>query len=169
MGNIPYDQTEEQLSELFAQAGRVVDFRLVYDPELHKPKGYGFCQFEDAETAASAVRNLNGISVGGRTLRLDYGGGERKFDRHAGPPAGYRSAPPAPPAPPAPSMPPMPSWTPPQPPQSRPAPPPPVADQAATEAIRTTLSHMPPNQLLDILTQMRVRAPGVCAPVSGLC
>ncbi|KAG8825809.1 hypothetical protein FRC17_008518 [Serendipita sp. 399] len=45
--------------------------RLVFERGTGKPKGYGFCEYADHETAASAVRNLNGKEVGGRALRID--------------------------------------------------------------------------------------------------
>ncbi|CDO75095.1 hypothetical protein BN946_scf185010.g20 [Trametes cinnabarina] len=45
--------------------------RLVFDRDTGKPKGYGFCEFADHETAMSAVRNLNGQEIGGRPLRID--------------------------------------------------------------------------------------------------
>lgn len=62
---------EEQLIEVFKTVGQVVGFRLVFDRETGKPRGYGFCEFADHETAASAVRNLNNVDVGGRPLRID--------------------------------------------------------------------------------------------------
>ena len=46
-------------------------FKLVYDRETGKPKGYGFCEYKDQETALSAMRNLNGFEIAGRTLRVD--------------------------------------------------------------------------------------------------
>jgi cleavage stimulation factor subunit 2 len=49
----------------------IVSCRLVYDRETGKPKGYGFCEYKDQETALSAMRNLNGYEIGGRTLRVD--------------------------------------------------------------------------------------------------
>ncbi|KAJ3036657.1 hypothetical protein HDV00_002481 [Rhizophlyctis rosea] len=72
VGNIPYDLTEPQLIEIFNEVGPVVSFRLLFDRDSGKPKGYGFCTFQDADTAASAVRNLNGYDVGGRQLRIDF-------------------------------------------------------------------------------------------------
>jgi len=48
-----------------------VGFRLVFDRDTGKPKGYGFCEFADHETALSAVRNLNNYELGGRPLRID--------------------------------------------------------------------------------------------------
>ncbi|KAF9045242.1 hypothetical protein BJ165DRAFT_1415368 [Panaeolus papilionaceus] len=71
VGNVPYNMGEDQLIEVFKSVGQVVGFRLVFDRDTGKPKGYGFCEFADHETAASAVRNLNNTDVGGRPLRID--------------------------------------------------------------------------------------------------
>ncbi|KAG0165826.1 hypothetical protein DFQ28_007424 [Apophysomyces sp. BC1034] len=72
VGNIPFELTEEQLIDIFKEVGPVASFRLLFDRDTGRPKGYGFCEFYDAETAASAVRNLNEHDVGGRQLRVDY-------------------------------------------------------------------------------------------------
>uniref|UniRef100_A0A182NCV5 RRM domain-containing protein n=1 Tax=Anopheles dirus TaxID=7168 RepID=A0A182NCV5_9DIPT len=71
VGNIPYDATEEALKEIFCEVGLVLSMKLVYDRESGKPKGYGFCEYKDKETALSAMRNLNGYVFGGRPLRVD--------------------------------------------------------------------------------------------------
>lgn len=52
-------------------------FRLVYDRETGKPKGYGFCEYQDQETALSAMRNLNGREFSGRALRVDNAASEK--------------------------------------------------------------------------------------------
>jgi len=71
VGNIPYEATEEKLKDIFCEVGPVTSFKLVYDRETGKPKGYGFCEYKDQETALSAMRNLNGREIAGRTLRVD--------------------------------------------------------------------------------------------------
>ncbi|KAI0795523.1 hypothetical protein C8Q75DRAFT_746382 [Abortiporus biennis] len=71
VGNVPYNMGEEQLIDAFKSVGQVVGFRLVFDRDTGKPKGYGFCEFADHDTALSAVRNLNGQEIGGRPLRID--------------------------------------------------------------------------------------------------
>jgi len=71
VGNIPYEATEEKLKDIFSEVGAVASFKLVYDRETGKPKGYGFCEYKDQETALSAMRNLNGFEIAGRTLRVD--------------------------------------------------------------------------------------------------
>lgn len=71
IGNIPYEATEEKLKDIFSEVGPVISLKLVFDRESGKPKGYGFCEYKDQETALSAMRNLNGYEIGGRTLRVD--------------------------------------------------------------------------------------------------
>lgn len=71
VGNIPYEATEEKLKDIFSEVGPVISLKLVFDRESGKPKGYGFCEYKDQETALSAMRNLNGYEIGGRALRVD--------------------------------------------------------------------------------------------------
>lgn len=71
VGNIPYEATEEKLKDIFCEVGPVISLKLVFDRESGKPKGYGFCEYKDQETALSAMRNLNGYEIGGRALRVD--------------------------------------------------------------------------------------------------
>lgn len=54
--------------------------RLVYDRETGKPKGYGFCEYQDVETAQSAMRNLNNYDFNGRPLRVGVAAGEQSKD-----------------------------------------------------------------------------------------
>jgi len=58
--------------------------RLVYDRETGKPKGYGFCEYQDLETAQSAMRNLNNHDFNGRPLRVGVAAGEQTKDENRG-------------------------------------------------------------------------------------
>lgn len=40
--------TEEQIIRIFSTAGKVLNFRLVYDRETGRPKGFGFVEFPDS-------------------------------------------------------------------------------------------------------------------------
>jgi len=57
-------------------------YRLVYDRETGKPKGYGFCEYQDVETAQSAMRNLNNHDFNGRPLRVGVAAGEQTKDEN---------------------------------------------------------------------------------------
>lgn len=62
---------------IFRYSIHIFVFRLVYDRETGKPKGYGFCEYQDQETALSAMRNLNGREFSGRALRVDNAASEK--------------------------------------------------------------------------------------------
>ncbi|KAJ4766302.1 Cleavage stimulation factor subunit 2 [Rhynchospora pubera] len=56
--------------------------RLLHDKETGKPKGYGFCEYKDEETALSARRNLQGYEVKGRLLRVDFADDGKNKDKN---------------------------------------------------------------------------------------
>ncbi|PPQ76011.1 hypothetical protein CVT26_005115 [Gymnopilus dilepis] len=70
VGNLPYDVTEEEVIKVFKPVGKVKGFRLVFDKTTSRPKGFGFCEFQTAEAALSAVAILDDVSCGGRSLRV---------------------------------------------------------------------------------------------------
>ncbi|KAI1306987.1 Cleavage stimulation factor subunit 2 [Halotydeus destructor] len=47
-----------------------ISFRLVYDSLTGKPRGFGFCEFSDANEAECAIRNLNNEYFNGRKLTV---------------------------------------------------------------------------------------------------
>ena len=139
--------TEEQIIHIFGQVGQVLNFRLVYDNDTGKPKGFGFAEFADTDAAASAVRNLNNYEIMGRELRVDFSHVAGKDD---GAPSGY-NAQHAPPNPAATGyQPPVPGGLPPLPPGIDLQP-----NITCPDAISKTLSTLPAPQLLDILSQMK--------------
>ncbi|OTA69282.1 hypothetical protein K449DRAFT_321742 [Hypoxylon sp. EC38] len=152
VGNIPYGLSEEQITDIFGSAGKVLNFRLVYDRETGRPKGFGFAEYPDADSAASAVRNLNDYEIMGRKLRVDYStegrvDGDDSNSSSAIPAqptngASHAAAQPVP----AGSLPPLPP--------GKELPP----GISATDAISKTLNTLPPSQLLDILAQMKTFA-----------
>eukprot|EP01128_Nolandella_sp_AFSM9_P002053 TRINITY_DN12447_c0_g1_i1.p1 TRINITY_DN12447_c0_g1~~TRINITY_DN12447_c0_g1_i1.p1 ORF type:complete len:276 (+),score=62.84 TRINITY_DN12447_c0_g1_i1:29-829(+) len=84
VGNIPYDAHEEALIDIFKEVGPVVSFRLVFDKETGKPKGFGFCEYRDKQTALSAQRNLNGRDFNGRQLRVGFADNDSNKNNDAG-------------------------------------------------------------------------------------
>lgn len=124
----------------------------MYDKETGRPKGFGFAEFADADAAASAVRNLNDYDLMGRKLRVDWsnesGSGDNapsNRDHNAQPAVGMNGQPPAvpPPAQQSNTLGPLPPGV--------ELPP----NLTCPDAISRTLSTLPPDQLLDILSQMK--------------
>ncbi|XP_015127616.1 cleavage stimulation factor subunit 2 [Diachasma alloeum] len=71
VGNIPYRATEENLRDIFGDVGQIMSLKLVYDRETGRPRGFGFIEYKDQQTALKAIQNLNGFEIGGRVLRVD--------------------------------------------------------------------------------------------------
>lgn len=137
--------SEEQICDLFSRCGPVVSFRLVYDKETGRPKGFGFLEYTDVDAAAAAVRNLNEHDIMGRTLRVDYSNDNDKGSRPAGQDTGLALPQPGvlPVAGDSSTLPPLPPGT--EAPSGLPAP----------DAISRTMASIPAPQLLDILSQMK--------------
>ena len=71
VGNLSYNCTEDELREFFAQHGQVTSATLVMDRETGRPRGFGFVEFADAESAKKAIDATNGQEFGGRTLNVN--------------------------------------------------------------------------------------------------
>src|SRR5712692_11969621 len=55
VGNLSFQATEEDLRELFQQAGTVESVRIVTDQFTGRPRGFGFVEMATKEEAAKAV------------------------------------------------------------------------------------------------------------------
>ncbi len=70
VGNLSYNTTEEQLRELFAQAGTVTEVALIKDRDSGASKGFAFVTMGSQDEANTAIQQLNGRSVDNRELRV---------------------------------------------------------------------------------------------------
>ncbi|MEQ8850504.1 MAG: RNA-binding protein [Phycisphaerales bacterium] len=71
VGNLSYDTTEDALRDYFSQHGEVTSATLVMDRETGRPRGFGFVEFADAESAKKAIDATNGQEFDGRTLNVN--------------------------------------------------------------------------------------------------
>ena len=85
VGNLSFQATEEDLRELFQQAGTVETVRIITDQFTGRPRGFGFVEMTTKEEATKAVEMLNGRLFRDRNLVVDEarpqpqrtGGGDR--------------------------------------------------------------------------------------------
>jgi RNA recognition motif-containing protein len=69
VGNLPFKATEDQLRELFAEAGVQPDsLTLLRDRFTGQPRGFGFAEIRDDEEAEKVIAALNGKDFMGRAL-----------------------------------------------------------------------------------------------------
>lgn len=90
VGSLPWKTDDQALADLFIQAGPIVSARVMRDRMTGRSRGFGFVEFESADSAAKAVEMFNGYEYEGRALtvneaqeqrerppRSDYNGGGR--------------------------------------------------------------------------------------------
>lgn len=70
VGNLPFTSTEEQVTALFEQHGKVHSVAFINDRETGRPRGFGFVEMDDAD-AMNAIQALDGSSLDGRNLRVN--------------------------------------------------------------------------------------------------
>lgn len=71
VGGLPWETTEDQLRQLFAEAGTVVSATIVMDKFTQRPKGFGFVEMSTPEEAKAAIEKINGKLLGDRTIKVD--------------------------------------------------------------------------------------------------
>ncbi|PYK08742.1 MAG: RNA-binding protein [Verrucomicrobia bacterium] len=71
VGNLPFNTTENELQELFAQAGAVQEVTLMQDRFTGKSRGFAFVTMGSDEDAQNAISKLNGHAIEGRQLTVN--------------------------------------------------------------------------------------------------
>ena len=84
VGNLPWTISDDQLQQLFAQAGQVLSAQVIIDRFSGRSKGFGFVEMATADEAKAAIQQFNEFEVEGRKLivnearpkapRSDFGG-----------------------------------------------------------------------------------------------
>jgi RNA recognition motif-containing protein len=84
IGNLPYKATDEELRELFGQAGAVANVQVMRDTATGRARGFGFVEMATEEGAQKAVEQFHQYQMQGRALvvneaRPKGAGGDRSF------------------------------------------------------------------------------------------
>ena len=69
VGNLPYSVTEDDLRQLFSEAGEVQSAKVISD-ETGRSKGFGFVEMATLEEAEKAVNAINGRTLKDRALNV---------------------------------------------------------------------------------------------------
>ena len=72
VGNFPPTTTEAHLRTLFADFGTITKVRIATDMATGGSKGFGFVEFGEARDALMAIKEMNQLEVGGRTLKVNF-------------------------------------------------------------------------------------------------
>lgn len=102
-GNLSRETTEDELKQAFEQFGRVGSVEIIKDKYNGQSKGFGFVEMPDDTEGRTAMENLNGKDLKGKTIvvnearprterpegRRGYGGGGGRGGGYGGGGGGY--------------------------------------------------------------------------------
>ncbi|WP_437206705.1 RNA recognition motif domain-containing protein [Planctomicrobium sp. SH664] len=71
VGNLSYSTTEDDLRDLFTQAGNVKSVSLIKDRETGRSKGFAFVEMTTSDEAQKAIDQLHGAQFQTRTLTVN--------------------------------------------------------------------------------------------------
>jgi RNA recognition motif-containing protein len=71
VGNLSYETTEQDLRELFAQAGTVTSVALIKEAGTQRSKGFGFVEMSNQSEVQKAISMFNGYTLRDRQLTVN--------------------------------------------------------------------------------------------------
>ncbi len=71
VGNLSYNVAEDELRELFSQAGEIKEVTMILDRDTRRPKGFGFVEFMNQADAEKVIQLFNDYELDGRRLTVN--------------------------------------------------------------------------------------------------
>lgn len=71
VGNLSYNTSEDDLRQLFSQAGEIKEVTLIMDRDTRRPKGFGFVEMVTQADAEKAIRMFNDHELDGRRMTVN--------------------------------------------------------------------------------------------------
>ena len=90
VGNLSFETTNQDLTDLFSTVGKVESSNVIEDRETGRSRGFGFVEMSSQEEGKNAIAQLDGKEVDGRSLKVNEakpqtgGGGGRGGNRGGG-------------------------------------------------------------------------------------
>lgn len=71
IGNLSWEVTVDDLKQLFAQAGAVVDVAVISDKMTGRSRGFGFVTMGSDDEAKAAIEKFNQYDLKGRKINVN--------------------------------------------------------------------------------------------------
>lgn len=97
VGGLSWGTTDEALHGAFSRFGEIAEAKVINDRDTGRSRGFGFVTFVNDDSATSAISEMNGAELDGRTIKVNEaedkgfrtgGGGGRGGPRGGG--GGYK-------------------------------------------------------------------------------
>jgi len=82
VGGLSWDTNDQGLEQAFSRFGDIEEAKVIMDRDSGRSRGFGFVTFGSEEAVQTAVGEMNGTELDGRTIKVDEaaergGGGGR--------------------------------------------------------------------------------------------
>lgn len=84
VGNLSYATTEDDIRELFSQAGTVASVELIKDRDTGSSKGFAFVEMGSQSDAEKAITTFNGYTLDNRQLKVNIARPREERPRSSG-------------------------------------------------------------------------------------
>jgi RNA recognition motif-containing protein len=71
VGNLSFNTSTQDLTELFGTVGTVESTNIIEDRETGRSRGFGFVEMSSKEEGQNAISQLNGKEIDGRELKIN--------------------------------------------------------------------------------------------------
>ena len=71
VGNLAWTVTDQDLLDVFSEAGKVDSSQVIIDRATNRSRGFGFVEMGTDDAAESAIKSLNGRDIKGRPIRVN--------------------------------------------------------------------------------------------------
>jgi len=79
VANLGFNVQEEDLKNYFSRYGEVASVSIVIDKITNRSRGFGFVEMNDDKAAEMAIRELNGITLDNRVIRVKENQAKRRI------------------------------------------------------------------------------------------
>ncbi len=82
VGGLSWDTTDQGLRDAFSRFGEISEAKVINDRDTGRSRGFGFVTFEESSAGESAIAEMDGKELDGKTIKVneaqdrnDRGGG----------------------------------------------------------------------------------------------
>jgi len=84
VGSLSWNTTENELESAFSRFGQITETKVITDRNTGRSRGFGFVTFEDDGAADTAISQMNGSTLDGRSITVNEAQDKRRDNRGGG-------------------------------------------------------------------------------------
>ena len=84
IGGLSWDTSDQSLLDAFSPYGEVIEAKVVTDRETGRSRGFGFVTLASADVMRTAMKEMDGSTLDGRTIRVNEAQARNSGGGHGG-------------------------------------------------------------------------------------